>query len=150
MADEWISPETEAKERDYRGILEILVPASKGIIKRYGGGPYLYADLYAGPGWLEFEGRRFPGSPLIAQDILTRCGLEHEAVHFEKDPEVAERLAGALWGCRPRCLTHPIPTVHRFMSGHAKKSSRAGWPKSARSLADTASSMQTRSGTRFR
>src|SRR5690348_14086273 len=69
MADEWISPETEAKERDYRGILEILVPASKGIIKRHGGGPYLYVDLYAGPGWLEFEGRRFPGSPLIAQEV---------------------------------------------------------------------------------
>ena len=97
MADEWISPETEPKERDYRGILEILVPASKGIIKRYGGGPFLYVDLYAGPGWLEFEGRRFPGSPLIAQEILTRHGVEHEAVHFERDPEVAGRLAEALW-----------------------------------------------------
>ena len=97
VADEWISAETEAKERDYRGILEILVPASKGIIKRYGGGPYLYVDLYAGPGWLEFEGRRFPGSPLIAQDILTRYGVEHEAVHFERESEVAARLAEALW-----------------------------------------------------
>jgi hypothetical protein len=97
MADDWISPETEAKERDFRGMLEILVPASKGIIKRHGGGPYLYVDLYAGPGWLEFRGRRFPGSPLIAQDILTRYGVEHEAVHFERDPGVAARLAEALW-----------------------------------------------------
>jgi len=97
VADEWISTETEPKERDYRGILEILVPASKGIIKRFGGGPYLYVDLYAGPGWLEFEGRRFPGSPLIAQDVLTYYGVEHEAVHFERDPEVAARLAEALW-----------------------------------------------------
>lgn len=97
MAKKWISAETEAKERDYRGILEILVPASKGIIKRHGGGPYLYVDLYAGPGWLEFEGHRFLGSPLIAQDILTRYGVEHEAVHFETDPEVAARLAEALW-----------------------------------------------------
>ena len=109
MADEWISPETEAKERDYRGILEILVPASKGIIKRYGGGPYLYVDLYAGPGWLEFEERRFPGSPLIAQDILTRYGLEHEAVHFEKDPKVAARLADALWGVPTSLLDAPDP-----------------------------------------
>jgi hypothetical protein len=97
MADEWISPETEPKESDYRGMFRILALASKGIIKRHGGGPYLYVDLYAGPGWLEFEGRRFPGSPLIAQEILTRYGIEYEAVHFEKDPEVAERLAGALW-----------------------------------------------------
>lgn len=97
MADEWISDETEPKERDFRGILEMHVPVCKGILRRYGASPYLYVDLYAGPGHLEFKGRRFLGSPLIAQDILTRHGVPHEAVHFEQDPEVAGRLAEALW-----------------------------------------------------
>lgn len=97
VADEWVSDETEPKERDFRGILEMHVPVCKGILRRHGLRPYRYVDLYAGPGHLEFKGRRFLGSPLVAQDILTRYGLPHEAVHFEKDPEVAARLAEALW-----------------------------------------------------
>jgi hypothetical protein len=97
VRDDWISDETEPKERDFRGILEMHVPACKGIAGRYGGGPYLYVDLYAGPGNLEFRGHKFLGSPLIAQDILTRHGLPHEAVHFEQNPDVAARLAEALW-----------------------------------------------------
>jgi len=96
--DRWISDETEQKERDFRGILEMHVPICKGIISRHlGDGPYLYHDLYAGPGHLEFKGRQFLGSPLIAQEILTRHGVAYKAVHFEKDPAVAARLAEALW-----------------------------------------------------
>ena len=97
MAKEWISPETEQKERDFRGILKMHILACKGIIKRYGGGPYLYVDLYAGPGNLKFRGRQFHGSPLIAQDILAQYGVANEAVHFEQDPEVAGQLAEVLW-----------------------------------------------------
>ena len=96
-ADRWISGETEAKEYDFRGIAKMHVPICKGIMRRLGMGPYRYFDLYAGPGHLEFNGRQFLGSPLIMQEILTRHGIEHQAVHFEKDPEVAARLAEALW-----------------------------------------------------
>jgi hypothetical protein len=95
--DAWISRETEAKEADFRGLLNMHITISKAIINRHSAPPYLYADLYAGPGHLEFEGRRFPGSPLIAQDLLTRAGVPYEAIHFEKDPDVAERLRAALW-----------------------------------------------------
>lgn len=100
MADDWISAETKRKEDDFRGILSMHVTICKGIRARYGrpgDPPYLYADLYAGPGHLEFEGQRFLGSPLIAQDVLTRAGVPYEAIHFEKDSEVAARLAEALW-----------------------------------------------------
>ena len=93
----WISDETEGKEADFRDILGMHVNVCKGILGRTKGPSYLYVDLYAGPGNLEHRGRRFLGSPLIAQDILTRAGLRHEAVHFEQDPDVAARLAEALW-----------------------------------------------------
>lgn len=96
MNDKWISAETEPKEYDFRGILGMHVPICKGIISRQGG-TYLYVDLYAGPGHLEYNGRQFLGSPLIAQDILTRSGIPHETAHFEEDPAVAARLAEALW-----------------------------------------------------
>lgn len=100
MAKKWISDETWPKELDFRGILGMHAPVCKGIMRRnasWADPSYLYADLYAGPGNLEFGGRKFLGSPLIAQEILTRVGLRHEAVHFEQDPEVASRLAQALW-----------------------------------------------------
>lgn len=97
MADDWISAETEGKEADFRGILAMHATLCKGIMRRQGASPYLYVDLYAGPGHLEYRGRRFLGSPLIAQDILTRAGFAYETVHFERDPEVAARLAEALW-----------------------------------------------------
>lgn len=96
-AGSWISAETEAKEADFRGILRMHVTVCKGIAKRRNAPPYLYADLYAGPGHLEFKGRRFLGSPLIAQDLLTQAAIPYEAIHFEKDPAVAAQLAEALW-----------------------------------------------------
>lgn len=96
MSDKWISAETEPKEADFRGILRMHVPICKSILSRYGGPPYLYVDLYAGPGNLEYEGDQFPGSPLIAQDELTKAGLEYESVHFERDPAVAGALEEAL------------------------------------------------------
>lgn len=95
MSESWISDETEQKEEDFRGILAMHVGICKGITSRYGGPPYLYADLFAGPGHLEHKGRRFLGSPLIARQILTSSALPHDALHFEKDPQVAGRLAEA-------------------------------------------------------
>ncbi|MET7933449.1 hypothetical protein [Streptomyces sp. NPDC005322] len=95
--DSWISAETERKEADFRGVLDMHITICKALMKRHRTRPYLYADLYAGPGHLEFDGRRFLGSPLIAQELLTRAAIPYEAVHFEKDPEVAARLAEALW-----------------------------------------------------
>lgn len=96
---EWVSAETEPKEYDFRGILNMHVPVCKGIINRNGWAhsSYLYVDLYAGPGHLSFGARSFDGSPLIARDVLTRHGLTYHAVHFEQDAETAGRLAEALW-----------------------------------------------------
>jgi hypothetical protein len=97
--DSWISKETEIKESHFRGLLGMHINVSKGILGRGGSSalPYLYADLYAGPGNLEFNGRQFLGSPLIAQELLTRSGMPFEAIHFEEDPDVADRLRSALW-----------------------------------------------------
>lgn len=96
MAEKWISDETEPKEADFRGILRMHVSICKSILSRYGGPPYLYVDLYAGPGNLEYEGREFQGSPLVTQDELVKAGLDHESVHFERDPAVAGELQEAL------------------------------------------------------
>lgn len=93
----WISAETERKERDFHGILWTHATMCKGIMTRWNAPPYLYVDLYAGPGRLEYDGLGFDGSPLIARDILSSIGRRYHAVHFEQDPEVAARLADALW-----------------------------------------------------
>jgi len=97
MGDEWISAETEAKEEDFRGILGMHVNICKGIFRRQPTSPYLYVDLFAGRGHLEFKGRQFPGSPLIARDILARTGIPSETLHYERDPAEAALLAEALW-----------------------------------------------------
>jgi hypothetical protein len=97
MTDAWISAETQAKEADFRGILDMHVTICKGIFARNSLPPYLYVDLYAGPGNLEYRGACFDGSPLIAQQVLTKAGINSLAVHYEQDPAVAARLAAALW-----------------------------------------------------
>lgn len=97
MTEKWISDETESKEADFRGILRMHVNICKGILSRYSGPPYLYADLYAGPGNLEYNGSEFLGSPLIAQEELIRAGLPYEAIHFERDADVANKLREALY-----------------------------------------------------
>lgn len=99
MSDAWISAETEPKEYDFRGILNMHVPVCKGIISRssWAHPSYLYVDLFAGPGNLSFGGRNFDGSPLIARDILARHAMDYRAVHFEQDAQTAGRLAEALW-----------------------------------------------------
>lgn len=94
--DSWISAETERKEADYRGLLKMHIDICKGLIHRQNAQPYLYIDLYAGPGHLEFEGRTFDGSPLIARDLLQTAPVPYDAVHFEKVTEVARRLEDAL------------------------------------------------------
>jgi hypothetical protein len=97
VSDSWISPDTEAKERDFHGVLWTHATMCKSIIGRRSTRPYLYVDLYAGPGNLEFRGRQFAGSPLVARDVLAETGMPYLAVHYERDPAVAARLAEALW-----------------------------------------------------
>jgi three-Cys-motif partner protein len=126
----WISDETELKESDFRGILSMHVTICKGIMSRSARPPYLYADLYAGPGNLEHKGSEFLGSPLIAQEELARAGIPCEAIHFERDAGVADRLREALWV--PRSVTWwPDPdNTHVFtepcQEGFARWLSQAG------------------------
>ncbi len=94
--DLWISLETEPKERDFAGLLAMHMRICKSILDRYDGPPYLYVDCHAGPGNLEYDGRPFPGSPLIAQRTAAAAGLACEAIHFEQDRNVALRLNEAL------------------------------------------------------
>lgn len=96
MVDSWISAETEAKEADFRGILNMHMSIAKAIIARQSGLPYLYVDLYAGPGRLVFRGKEFDGSPLILTDTAKQLGLETVSAYYEQDQEVADRLKGAL------------------------------------------------------
>lgn len=94
--DAWISAETEGKEADFAGIVAMHMNICKAIRARYGGPPYLYADLYAGPGHLEFGGRQFLGSPLIVAETAARVGLPVEALLFEKEATTAVRLTAAV------------------------------------------------------
>lgn len=94
----WISAETEAKENDFRGLLRMHAKICGGIFRRWPPRkPYLYVDLYAGPGLLPYEGREFDGSPLIAREVFAKAGIPYEAVHFEQDEDVAAQLAEKLW-----------------------------------------------------
>jgi hypothetical protein len=95
VTDQWISDETEPKEHDFRGILGMHMRICQGIRSRYPGAPYLYADLYAGPGRLSHAGRSFLGSPLIFLDLAQQMQLPYEAICFEKDADVARRLVEA-------------------------------------------------------
>lgn len=95
-ADGWISLETEAKEQDFAGLLAMHMKICKSILDRYGGPPYLYVDCHAGRGNLEYDGRPFPGSPIIARQTAARIGLAHEAIHFEQDRNEALLLQEAL------------------------------------------------------
>lgn len=130
MADQWISEETEPKERDFRGILGMHLQICNGIHGRYGGPPYLYADLYAGPGHLRFKSREFPGSPLIFLDLAAKVGMPYDALCFEKDPEIAARLRHAvaeLNGHRPEVYAGPCETgFSRWMSEMGHQRNRLG------------------------
>lgn len=136
-SDSWVSADTERKEDDFKGILGMHINVCKGIMARCGRVPYLYADLYAGPGHLEYDGRRFLGSPLIAQDLMTRAGIPHEAIHFDEDPDVASRLAEALWVPtslfdQPNSDTAPIFSesceegFSRWLDQHGRQPNRYG------------------------
>jgi len=97
--EKWVSAETEQKEHDFRGILTMHASICRGIFRRQSiVRPYLYVDLYAGPGRLEYNGHQFDGSPLIARDVLTKARIPYEALHYERDPGEAERLTRALAG----------------------------------------------------
>jgi hypothetical protein len=68
----------------------------KAILSRYDIPPYLYIDCHAGRGNLEYGGRRFLGSPLIAERAAAKEGLACEAIHFERDRDEALLLQEAL------------------------------------------------------
>jgi len=114
MADKWISAETEAKEYDFTGLnaMHTNICKSKRILGRPGRPPYLFGDLHGGPGMLEHQGRRFPGSPLIAVETLERSGFAYQTVHFEKDPDTAARLTESLADSIRRGRTSVITGCH--------------------------------------
>lgn len=99
----WISAETKPKEDDFRGFIRMHTTLCKGILRRQSTLPYLYVDLYAGPGWLRRGDDEFEGSPLIAQQAMIDAGLDYESIHYEQDPQVASALTEAL--AVPRSLT---------------------------------------------
>jgi hypothetical protein len=93
----WISAETESKERDFQGIIDMHVKITRGILQRRGiTRPYLYVDLYAGPNDLRFGEREFLGSPGLACDALRKYGVHYKAAFFEREALVAQRLGEAL------------------------------------------------------
>lgn len=95
--DKWIRPEHWFKEHDFRGLMRIEANACKGIYSRFRRPPFVFFDLHAGPGMLEYpDGRRGPGSPLIAIEELEKSGIPYQTVHFEKDPQRFGRLQQAL------------------------------------------------------
>lgn len=94
MTADWISAETEEKERHYRGLLGMHIRMCRGILSRQPGPPYLYVDLHAGPGRLEFKGRGFLGSPLIFIDLAAREEIAYESLYFDSDVTVAATLNG--------------------------------------------------------
>jgi hypothetical protein len=88
--------ETERKEHDFDGLMAMHVRICEGIYSRYGTVPYGFTDLHGGPGWLDYEGRVFPGSPLIAIDRLSASGMPFQTWHFEKNFDTAARLGEAV------------------------------------------------------
>lgn len=125
-ADAWISDETEAKEQDFAGLLAMHMKICKGILSRSGGPPYLYVDCHAGPGNLEYAGRSFPGSPLIARQVATGVGLAYEAVHFEQNRAVAVRLHDALGYSTPVVVDSCEQGVPRWLPSCRQPRSRFG------------------------
>jgi hypothetical protein len=99
--DEWVSAETKPKEDDFRGILRMHLQICKGIRSRQRCAPYLYADLYAGRGQLEFGALRFPGSPIVFLDEAREAGMPYEAVYFERDRHEAALLSAAVTSFGP-------------------------------------------------
>ena len=92
MAD-WISAETEQKERDFRGLLRLHVTVCRAILGRQRHPqPYLFMDLHGGPGDLVYRSHAFPGSPLIALNELNEAGLLYETWHWERNPTTATHL----------------------------------------------------------
>jgi hypothetical protein len=92
---DWVSADTEEKERHFRGILRMHLQICKGILTRNPGYPrsYLYADLHSGPGPLSYAGKPFDGSPLVFRSAAADLGIEtFEALFFEQDPLTASAL----------------------------------------------------------
>jgi hypothetical protein len=132
-ADRWIKPETRIKEHDFAGLIAIVTNACRGIRGRYGNRPpFLFMDLHGGPGMLEYpDGHRGPGSPLIAVDALEKSGMPYQTVHFEQNPQTADRLRQALApyirrGCST-VITGPFETgVSAWLAANGRQEYRNG------------------------
>jgi len=91
----WVSDETESKEADFAGLIDMHAKITGAILGRprtFRPAPYLYADLYAGPGPLSYNGRDFLGSPPLAWNALRKYDVPYEALFYERDPVVAAAL----------------------------------------------------------
>lgn len=108
------SSETERKEQDFAGLLRWHTDVCRGIRERFPlVAPYLYVDLHAGPGELEYRGRRFDGSPLVARARLDESGIPYRALHFERDRDTAAVLRSAL-------QSRGYPTLGVLEADHAE------------------------------
>ena len=91
--NDWISSETEDKEADFSGLLKMHMRICKGVGSRREGLPYLYVDLYAGPGSLVFKGNEFEGSPLVFKRAVKETGIDaYQPIFCEIDDEIREQL----------------------------------------------------------
>jgi hypothetical protein len=128
---DWISAETEQKERDFRGLLYMHVLACRGILSRRPRAmPYLFMDLHGGPGDLVYpgNGHAFPGSPLIALEELNKAALPYETVHWEKNQATATdlRYAVARYDLRRAASVRPM-AFEEGLSAWLKQRGRQPW-----------------------
>lgn len=136
---EWVSRETEEKERDFRDLLTMHVNICKGILSRNAAASYLYTDLHAGRGHLRYAGRQFDGSPLIARDILSKSGIRHETLHYEQDATEAAFLIEALLGRSGALFDFAAPAdypvcIEPFQTGFARWLDERGYQPDAYGL----------------
>ena len=130
---EWVGPATEAKERDFAGLMTMHLNICRAILGRQKRpAPYLFIDLHGGPGMLEYpDGHRGPGSPLIAVRALEESGMPYQTVHFERDPQTAgrlrETLAPHIRRGRSSVITGPFETgMSAWLAANGREEYRHG------------------------
>lgn len=90
---------TPQKQEDFRGYLDIILPAVVGMLKKYPDWacPYfLYYDITGGPGQYQFDGQEIIGSPLIFVQEAQKYNLPYLAEVIEKDDINYQRLNALL------------------------------------------------------
>ena len=130
---EWVGPATEAKERDFAGLMTMHLNICRAILGRQKRpAPYLFIDLHGGPGMLDYpDGHRGPGSPLIAVRALEESGMPYQTVHFERDPQTAgrlrETLAPHIRRGRSSVITGPFKTgMSAWLAANGREEYRHG------------------------